>query len=313
MNFMSPITSFVLSLRSFCFRGLLVGMIFLPAVIFASMYLKVYQIKHLQSEMDMLRIRGLSNPNVVYHSFDAQNNSGQKVTEISSIRDTKIAEMFIVTQERIYLIKDGYEPKQILQKRKKAYLKQVARWQDQRETIRKLFDIERRKRKFIQYSHKRHPEYIYLDNLFKTVLREHYTDFRSLNNRSSIEKEHLREVQKKYGVYTPEYKRQKEIAERWEAKKNEREGELIGLVENNIAKEFASAPFADPPLASSTPLSLEQKQGVPQDGKEPRATAFPKTSFSWIPRPPPIEDAGLYKNEPDGIPDFVAVSLPGGA
>ena len=268
-------------------------------MIFASMYLEVYQIKHLQPEMDMFRIRGLSKPNVVYHSFDAYNNLGQKIAGSSSEKDTKIAEMFIITQEKIYLIKDGYEPKQILQKRKKKYLKKVARWQEQRETLRKLFDIERKKRKFIQYSHKGHPEYIYLNNLLKTVLRDHYSDFRSLVTRSTIEKEHLRKVQKRYGVYTPEYKRQKEIAQRWEAKRNERERELMDLVENNISKEFASAPFSDPPPAIS------------QEGKGAEESTSSEPSFSWLPRPPPMEDAGLYKNALDSDPDFVAVSLPG--
>ena len=82
-----------------------------------------------QSEIHLDNINRLNEKRVVFHSFHMIDKESAWIEGSNPNYDNSLASLLIVTPQKAYIIKDGFEPEDLVHKRKKEYWLVQQKWE----------------------------------------------------------------------------------------------------------------------------------------------------------------------------------------
>ena len=275
-----------------------------PLFLWASLSLKYYELVHVQPEMEFDSINDLNTEWIVFHSFNDLDPAYGYLPRLDHNRDQAFAELLIIRPKKVYLIKDGFEDRAKLKARKEEYKKLISLWGRQRRAQRNLIQFSQEQIKVEQQAGRHSPDYARLGNLIKRTL---YREDKFLNPlRTKIEKakQKLRLSKKYLGKSSSEYKKYEEELDKLQEEFDKRENTLT-----KDLRERAIGAWEGPLFPYKENEDAKQSDGAE---KETAATGAGHLAFfTDEPAPPSMRGAKLYRNTPDGFPDYVAIGLPG--
>ena len=281
---------------------LLLFFIFTPVLLWSSLYLKYYEIRHLQPEIEFSNVNDLSTERIVFHSFRDIDIAQGRLSHINYNKDTAFAELLIIGPKKVYLIKDGFESYSGRKARQEKYKELVANWSRQRDTQRNLLQFSQAQIKAEQQVGRHSPDYARFGNLILRTLRKEDKLLKSLHKDIGKLKQRLRLTQKYFGKSSGEYEKLEEELEALQKSFDDREETLKkDLRERSIGTwDGPFFPYKD----TEEGKELEKEATEVKDDKH-------IDFFRPNPSPPPLRTAGLHRETPDGFPDYVAIGLPG--
>ena len=275
-----------------------------PLVVWASLRLKHYDIMHVQAEIEFDNVNDLYTERIVFHSFNSIDPAHGRLARLDHNKDNAFAELLVILPKKIYLIKDGFEDRAKLKARKEQYTKLISRWDRQRQTQKNLIAFSKEQIKAEQYVGRHSPDYARYENLIRLTLRREDKLLNPLHKRIQKARQKLRLTHKYLGKDSSEYKKYADELLKLEEQFEKREKTL----KKDLRKRTLGA--------WEGPLFPYKEEGSNGEAKAPEKDAADSESgqlafFKEEPPPPSPGMAKLYRNIPDGSPDYAAISLPG--
>ncbi len=237
-------------------------------------YLRFFQIP--------IAIRNLTDLNqerVVFHSFNVTDDNGRWIHSSSPDMDNSLSTLLVIRNDRIYILRDGYENPEILQEAKKGFWVDELAWQNQKIMIRKFQDLRADLLRYQEQGGPGHPQTRQADRNIDLFLEEYDQEYGSLVRRHEIEQRKLYSHRINFGTSSQEFIAQKKVLDLVATKVTER---------NKNLRES---------LASLGETHAEAAPGTPEA----------KPSIDIVQRPPAFELQSFYINSVDGVPDYVQV------
>ena len=285
----------------------------IPAIVLYSAQLNNYEIRHLQDEITFNNVSDTKKARVVYHSFVEMSSDEKTLEGLNHKKDQGIAELFIITDEKVYLLKDGYESPTDLKSRKAKHSDKVSKWTRQRDVLRQLYDLEKERLRYLNKVGDHSPDYARISNLISLNFRRNDPTLKDLYQRSEWSRRYLVNLQKKANPGSPEYQIQEKEYKTLRLQAEKREKFLKQELYRRVlaySKEYQYLEHAG--QIEKPKAQKEAKQAVEEAGNEANAKDIRKLGiFSWLTKPPRIEEAKFYRNMPDGFPDYLSITSPG--
>ena len=242
-----------------------------------------------QHSMELSNINQLNLDRIAFHSFNMLDSNDQWLSGADYQRDNSQATLLVITDERVYLLKDGYEPPELLTERKRTYWNRQQDWEQETRMILYLSERQRELERVRRYLAPNHPNIVRLQNDIIAHIRNHDPIMRIEYPNLVRARGYLGQLERQYGTYSAEYARQRDLIKELEEKVQVREALIRNVVRRKLAEEqsgsgdAASTAEASPASASSEELQLSE-------------------------RPPLFKDYNFYVNRLDGSPDYLMIA-----
>lgn len=275
-----------------------------PLLLWASLRLKYYEIMHLQPGMEFHNISDLDTERIVFHSFHDVGPDRGYLPRLNHNKDKDFAELLIIRPTKVYLIKDGFEDPAKLKARKDQHTRLVSAWGEKRKAQRDLLEFSKEQIEVEQRAGKQSPDYARLENLITLTLRRYDKVLRELRRGIEREEKRLRQTRKYLGVSSGEYKKYQAVLDELQKGFEERESALKKDLRKRALSESENSLFI---------YRVERGEENKEKAASPSSVAEAKESsfFAEDAPPPSLGKAAFHRNMSDGLPDYVAMSLPG--
>ena len=307
--------------------------LFIPTLLAASYLLQVYEVRHLQPEMQLGNLSDLDRQRIVFHSFETPEDTNG----VDYDKDHDFAELLFITAKKVYLFKDGFDIQNDVKQRRTSYKAKLLAWGKQRNIAKKLIEIFKKRERAKKISGTHSLSYKNFDNSILMTLQQSDAKLRRLKTESKQAEEKINLIEQNLGKNSPEYRNQKELVAKRKQKADQREQELRHLL-TLAATDPASATVTKEEKVAVTTQSTDKTDKLAQEGQEgetqapksslQEATQAPKSSsqgesqtpklslseiedkgpFEWLAKPPELKGAGIYLDKPNGKPDYVLIS-----
>lgn len=230
-------------------------------------------LRYFQLPIMIRNLTDLDQDRVVFHSFNVVDKEGRWIRTSSPDMDNSLSTLLVIRNDRLYIIRDGYENPELLQEAKKAFWVDELAWQNQKLMIRNYQDLKKRRDYLLETAGPGKLQTRQAERNIQVFLTEHDPEFRRLTNQQEIEKRKLYSHKINFGSASPEYRAQQKVLEAVSKQVQEREKQL---------------------RESLDVLGSPESEGD-------------KASINLVKRPPPFERQSFYVNAVDGTPDYVQV------
>ncbi len=277
----------------------------IPVIVVSSSNVKNYQVRHVQSEMTLDNINDLNTVRVAYHSFVKVDPSEGILRGIDYRKDQAISELLIITPEKVYLIKDGYESSVDLKLRKDDYKEKIKKWTEQRNVLHKLYSLEDEK---IRYENKvgtHSPDYIRVDNLIALNLRRYDPILKELYQKKQAAHSEIIRLKKVVSSDSPEYQRYEKEFLDFQGQTEAREKLLRQELHQRVVATSSEGRYLEDIDPLQEGKEKEQKDEIKKESEQKLAI------FNWLVKPPIVQENKFYRNTPDGFPDYMLITSPG--
>ena len=242
-----------------------------------------------QHSMELSNINQLNLDRIVFHSFNMLDNDDQWISGADYQRDNSQATLLVITDERVYLLKDGYEPPELLTERKRTYWNRQQDWEQETRMILYLSERQREVERLRRYLAPTHPSIIRLQNDIISHMRHHDPILRTEYGNLVRARGYLGQLERQYGTYSAEYARQRDLIKELEEKVQVREALIRNVVRRKLTEDQNQAAGTATPAADAS------------SGSEPEEMQLSE-------RPPLFKDYNFYVNRLDGAPDYLMIA-----